>query len=58
MSVSKVNLALLSKKDFEEFIYREQQKIIEQLIQKKIDDYLWTNKIFAGQLPYDQEKDG
>ena len=58
MSVSKLNLALLPKKDFEEFIYREQQKIIERLLQKRLDDLLWTNKIFAGQVPYNQEKDG
>lgn len=58
MSVSKLNLALLPKKDFEEFIYQEQQRIIAKLIQKRIDDYLWTSKIFAGQVPYDQEKDG
>ena len=52
-SVSEQDLAQLSEKDFEEFIYQEQQKVITQVLQGP--DISWLDDILNN-LPYNQEK--
>ena len=52
-SVSEQDLEKLSEKDFEEFIYQEQQKVIAQVLQGP--DVAWLDDIFDN-LPYNQEK--
>lgn len=53
-SVSEQDLEKLSEKDFEEFIYQEQQKVIAQALQGP--DVSWLDDIFNN-LPYSQEKE-
>lgn len=52
-SVSEQDLEKLSEKDFEEFIYQEQQKVITQVLQGL--DVSWLDDILDN-LPYNQEK--
>lgn len=53
-SVSEQDLEKLSEKDFEEFIYQEQQKVITQALQGS--DISWLDDIFDN-LPYNKEKE-
>lgn len=52
-NVSEQDLAQLSEKDFEEFIYQEQQKAIAQALQGP--DISWLDDVLDN-LPYNQEK--
>lgn len=52
-SVSEQDLEKLSEKDFEEFIYQEQQKVITKALQGP--DISWLDDILDN-LPYNQEK--
>lgn len=52
-NVSEQDLEQLSEKDFEEFIYQEQQKVIAQALQGP--DISWLDDILDN-LPYNKEK--